>query len=252
VRSFPDNAQHPILSLEPCLIASVMAPDVATKPALLPVSRLHHADSASTATNWTGAFRCVVYTGTPMPVSVPETIDKLYACLQLMSAGARSRHGARWCCVGSDGSISGGPYHAAELAYRIHCGLIDSRDWVVDAKTARRFMVGRHRFLSQWLAYDADNERRILRGLLICVRRSARDGSLPSAVALPAWIGDVLTPEEKRAFHIMSLSPSSSPVEVKKRHRELVASHHPDRGGEPEKMKEINWAYEIVQKVSSF
>lgn len=185
-------------------------------------------------------------------VSVTDTIDKLYACLQLMSASTRTRHGARWCCVGPDGSISSGPFHAAELAYRIHTGRVDSRDWVIDTKTGRWLMVARHRFLSTWLAGTAENERRILRGLLLCVRKSARDGALPSAVTLPEWITEILTPDEKRAFQVMSLSPSSSAGEVRKRHRELVVSHHPDRGGEEEKMKEINWAYELVQKVAGF
>lgn len=148
--------------------------------------------------------------------------------------------------------MSRGPYYAAELAYRIHTGLLDGRDEVLDSRTGRRYVVGQQAFLSTWLSGSRENELRLLRGLLLCARKSARNGQLPDAATLPSWMPEIMTDAERKAFQVLSLKPSSSAQEVRKRHRELVVSHHPDRGGHEDRMKEINWAYEVVQKVVGF
>ncbi len=184
------------------------------------------------------------------PLDITDTIDKLYACIRLMAVSGPRSPKARWHCLSTDGSRSTGPFHAAELAYRIHLGLMQGNDVVVDSKTTKRFVVREHTFLSTWLTQSEDTDRRILRGLVLCARTLAKHGDLPMQVILPEWAEEILTPEERRAFHILSLAPSCTPGEVRKRHRELAVTNHPDKGGEEEVMKEINWAYDVVQRLA--
>lgn len=47
---------------------------------------------------------------------------------------------------------------------------------------------------------------------------------------------------------ILNLSPGASLEEIKKAHRKLVAVHHPDKGGDVNKFKQIQAAYEFLIK----
>lgn len=50
----------------------------------------------------------------------------------------------------------------------------------------------------------------------------------------------------KDYYKILGVSKNASPTEIKKAFRKLAQKHHPDKGGDPEKFKEINEAYQIL------
>lgn len=49
------------------------------------------------------------------------------------------------------------------------------------------------------------------------------------------------------AYRFMGLSPDSTPEEVKHKYRKLSIKYHPDRGGDPEQMKKLNVAREVIE-----
>ena len=49
-------------------------------------------------------------------------------------------------------------------------------------------------------------------------------------------------------YKILGLPDFASPEEIKKVYRKLALIHHPDRGGDQERMKLINAAYDILSK----
>ena len=52
----------------------------------------------------------------------------------------------------------------------------------------------------------------------------------------------------QHALNILNLQEPTSYELVKKRYRILVGQHHPDRGGDKEKLQQINYAMEILEK----
>merc|ERR1711972_37138 len=44
----------------------------------------------------------------------------------------------------------------------------------------------------------------------------------------------------------MGVEKNASDSEIKKAYRKLAVKHHPDKGGDPEKFKEITRAYEVL------
>jgi len=52
---------------------------------------------------------------------------------------------------------------------------------------------------------------------------------------------------KKDYYEVLGVSKSASVDEIKKAFRRLAVSHHPDRGGDEVKFKEINEAYEILK-----
>lgn len=67
-------------------------------------------------------------------------------------------------------------------------------------------------------------------------------GSFPSDPT-PAS-GDV---DNTEFYEILQVDRSASDAEIKKQHRKLVLINHPDKGGDEEKFKQINRAYEVLK-----
>ena len=51
---------------------------------------------------------------------------------------------------------------------------------------------------------------------------------------------------DNKFYDLLGVSNSSDQTTIKKAYRKLAMKEHPDRGGDPEKFKEINRAYEIL------
>ena len=49
-------------------------------------------------------------------------------------------------------------------------------------------------------------------------------------------------------YQILELEPTASKAEVKKAYRRLALKHHPDKGGDPERFRDIQEAYDIIAK----
>merc|ERR1719356_1458430 len=47
-------------------------------------------------------------------------------------------------------------------------------------------------------------------------------------------------------YKLLEVDKSASEAEIKKAYRKLAVKHHPDKGGDPEKFKEITRAYEVL------
>jgi molecular chaperone DnaJ len=52
---------------------------------------------------------------------------------------------------------------------------------------------------------------------------------------------------KKDYYEVLGVSKTASPDEIKKAFRRAAVEHHPDKGGDAEKFKEINEAYEILK-----
>ena len=60
---------------------------------------------------------------------------------------------------------------------------------------------------------------------------------------LERWLTQL---EDQDPYHVLGVSPRDSADAVRTRYRELALERHPDRGGSPERMRELNAAYERI------
>lgn len=49
-----------------------------------------------------------------------------------------------------------------------------------------------------------------------------------------------------RLYEVLEVDPSSTPDEIKRAYRKMALQHHPDKGGSPERFKEISAAYNVL------
>merc|ERR1712060_422868 len=47
-------------------------------------------------------------------------------------------------------------------------------------------------------------------------------------------------------YKLLEVDKNAGDAEIKKAYRKLAVKHHPDKGGDPEKFKEITRAYEVL------
>merc|ERR1719436_1994451 len=47
-------------------------------------------------------------------------------------------------------------------------------------------------------------------------------------------------------YKLLEVDKNAGDAEIKKQYKKLAVKHHPDKGGDPEKFKEITHAYEVL------
>lgn len=52
--------------------------------------------------------------------------------------------------------------------------------------------------------------------------------------------------DNKKLYEVLEVSPTATQDEIKKAYKKLALKHHPDKGGDPEKFKEVNAANEVL------
>ena len=52
--------------------------------------------------------------------------------------------------------------------------------------------------------------------------------------------------EDQDPYRVLGVSPMDTPERIREAYRELAIAHHPDRGGSPQRMAQINEAYEKI------
>ena len=52
--------------------------------------------------------------------------------------------------------------------------------------------------------------------------------------------------DNKKLYDVLGVSQNATTAEIKKAFKKLAIKHHPDRGGDEEKFKEVNAAYEVL------
>merc|ERR1719420_1197466 len=52
--------------------------------------------------------------------------------------------------------------------------------------------------------------------------------------------------DNTKFYKLLEVDKGASEPEIKKAYRKLAVKHHPDKGGDPEKFKEITRAYEVL------
>ncbi|QBD82728.1 J domain-containing protein [Ktedonosporobacter rubrisoli] len=57
--------------------------------------------------------------------------------------------------------------------------------------------------------------------------------------------------QRQQALSVLGLPLNATSEQIKRRYRTLAKRHHPDRGGDPEQMRRIVAAYELLMKEPS-
>ncbi len=52
--------------------------------------------------------------------------------------------------------------------------------------------------------------------------------------------------ENTEYYNLLEIDSNASNVEIKKSYKKLAMKHHPDKGGDPEKFKQITEAFQVI------
>jgi hypothetical protein len=74
------------------------------------------------------------------------------------------------------------------------------------------------------------------------------DAETVDALLARFWMRFVGNDERRAALETLELEEPTDWAAIKRRHRELVMEHHPDRGGDKERLQEINAAMEVLAR----
>nr|QKY15041.1 dnaj-like protein/chaperone protein dnaj 2 (DJA2) [Polytomella parva] len=77
-------------------------------------------------------------------------------------------------------------------------------------------------------------------------------GGMGGMGGMPRGFGEAPQRERKpvnntKYYELLGVSKDATPDELKKAHRKLALKHHPDKGGDTNKFKEINEAYDVLK-----
>jgi hypothetical protein len=61
---------------------------------------------------------------------------------------------------------------------------------------------------------------------------------------MTAWMQRL---DSEDPYRVLAVDPGASPEAIRDRYRELASRHHPDHGGDPARMREVNQAYERIR-----
>ena len=61
---------------------------------------------------------------------------------------------------------------------------------------------------------------------------------------LEAWLAHL---EQRDPLSVLGLPFRATPEQIRERYRQLASQHHPDHGGDPARMREVNEAYALLR-----
>ncbi len=175
-----------------------------------------------------------------------EVIGKLLCSLRRLDIAGHRSPRSRWLVRrGSDGPWRG-PYEAVEIACLIYSGELDSADEVFHRKTLQTYVVGEEAFLSRWSTGSRKTERALLEGLSRSIERKVQRLERSAANEVPRRQRPLA--DLSLALQLLDVKEDTPIEEMKRRHRQLAWEHHPDRGGDPHRMQQINWAWGVARE----